>query len=70
MREDIRRTIHVRLSEGEHDLAFITSHPRLPGVSSYRVVAESDEDGSSGKALLQGWGLFDNRLKKTWKMST
>lgn len=64
MREDIRRTIHVRLSEGEHDLAVYYVAPSPTWRVSYRVVAESDEGGSTGKALLQGWGLFDNRLEE------
>lgn len=62
MREDTRRTIHVQLSEGEHDLAVYYVAPSPTWRVSYRVVAESDEGGSTGKALLQGWGLFDNRL--------
>ena len=31
---------------------------------SYRLVAESNSGGESGTALLQGWGLFDNRLEE------
>ncbi|MBN1312149.1 MAG: hypothetical protein JXB30_12085 [Anaerolineae bacterium] len=64
MREDTRRTIHVRLSEGEHDLVVYYVAPSPTWRVSYRVVAESDEGGDSGKALLQGWGLFDNRLEE------
>jgi len=40
----------------------ITSRPSPTWRVSYRLVAESNPDGTTGKALLQGWGLFDNRL--------
>ncbi|MBN1429104.1 MAG: hypothetical protein JXB07_12015 [Anaerolineae bacterium] len=64
MREDTRRTIHVRLSEGRHDLIVYYVAPSPTWRVSYRVVAESEQDGVGGKALLQGWGLFDNRLEE------
>jgi hypothetical protein len=62
MREDERRAVTVRLSEGEHDLSVQYVAPSPTWRVSYRVVAESDENGESGIALVQGWGLFDNRL--------
>lgn len=62
MAEDDRRTVTVQLSEGEHDLAVYYVAPSPTWRVSYRLVAESDEDGSTGLATLQGWGLFDNRL--------
>jgi len=63
MAEDDRRTVTVRLSEGEHDLAVYYVAPSPTWRVSYRLVAESDdEEASTGKAILQGWGLFDNRL--------
>lgn len=62
MSEDDRRFVNVRLSEGDHDLAVYYVAPSPTWRVSYRVVAESDESGETGKALLQGWGLFDNRL--------
>lgn len=64
MSEDSRRSVNVRLSEGEHDLAVYYVAPSPTWRVSYRVVAESDDDGETGSALLQGWGLFDNRLEE------
>jgi hypothetical protein len=60
--EDDRRTVQVQLSPGEHDLAVYYVAPSPTWRVSYRLVAESNPDGTTGKALLQGWGLFDNRL--------
>jgi hypothetical protein len=62
MSEDDRRVVAVRLSEGEHDLVASYVAPTPTWRVSYRIVAESDADGATGTALLQGWGLFDNRL--------
>jgi len=63
--EDARRTINVRLSEGTHDLMVSYVAPSPTWRVSYRVVAERDEnDEAAGKMLLQGWGLFDNRLEE------
>src|SRR5690606_32117540 len=59
-----RRVVTVRLSEGEHDLAVYYVAPSPTWRVSYRLVAETDEDGTTGTALLQGWGLFDNRLEE------
>jgi hypothetical protein len=64
MSEDARRTVTVRLSEGDHDLVVYYVAPSPTWRVSYRLVAESDENAESGKALLQGWGLFDNRLEE------
>ena len=64
MREDTRRTVTVRLSEGRHHLVVNYVAPCPTWRVSYRLVAETDEDGASGQALLQGWGLFDNRLEE------
>lgn len=62
MAEDERRTVTVRLSEGEHNLMLHYVAPSPTWRVSYRIVAESEKGGGRGKALLQGWGLFDNRL--------
>jgi hypothetical protein len=64
MSEDTRRNVAVRLSEGEHQLVVYYVAPSPTWRVSYRIVAESDTEkaGASGKALMQGWGLFDNRL--------
>ncbi|MEO1645204.1 MAG: hypothetical protein AAFR67_08455, partial [Chloroflexota bacterium] len=64
MAEDDRRVVNVRLSEGEHDLAVYYVAPSPTWRVSYRLVADSDKDGKTGTALLQGWGLFDNRLEE------
>ncbi|MBZ0310406.1 MAG: hypothetical protein K8I82_30375, partial [Anaerolineae bacterium] len=64
MSEDDRRIVNVRLSEGDHELAVYYVAPTPTWRVSYRLVAESDEGGATGKALLQGWGLFDNRLEE------
>lgn len=64
MAEDDRRVVTVRLSAGEHDLAVYYVAPSPTWRVSYRLVAESEEGSSSGTALLQGWGLFDNRLEE------
>ncbi len=66
MSEDTRRTVNVRLNEGEHQLVVYYVAPSPTWRVSYRLVAELDADGNgeTGKALLQGWGLFDNRLEE------
>lgn len=64
MSEDNRRQVTVRLSEGNHDLVIYYVAPSPTWRVSYRLVAEADESGTTGKALLQGWGLFDNRLEE------
>lgn len=61
--EDLSRSVTVRLGEGTHQLVVQYVAPSPTWRVSYRVVAETSEDDSSaGIALLQGWGLFDNRL--------
>lgn len=62
--EDTRRTVNVRLSAGEHQLAVFYVAPSPTWRVSYRLVAESEAETEGGKALLQGWGLFDNRLEE------
>ncbi len=52
------------MSEGEHDLVVHYVAPSPTWRVSYRLVAETDENGETGTALLQGWGLFDNRLEE------
>jgi len=64
MTEDDRRVVNLRLSEGAHDLVVYYVAPSPTWRVSYRLVAETEEGGSTGKALLQGWGLFDNRLEE------
>jgi hypothetical protein len=80
--EESRRTVTVRLSPGEHDLAVSYLVPSPTWRVSYRLVAESGPEASEraapgagqgggpqpgvqrGTLLLQGWGLFDNRLEE------
>lgn len=64
MTEESQRTVHLRLSEGEHQLVVNYVIPSPTWRVSYRVIAETNEDGETGKAFLQGWGLFDNRLEE------
>jgi hypothetical protein len=60
--EDKRRSVTVRLNEGEHQLVAYYIAPSPTWRVSYRIVAESTPDSTKGKALLQGWGIFDNQL--------
>ena len=69
--EEAHRPVTVRLSPGEHDLSVSYLVPSPTWRVSYRLVAESEpaEAGTAppsrtGKLLLQGWGLFDNRLEE------
>lgn len=64
MVEETRRTVNVRLSEGAHDLVVYYVAPSPTWRVSYRIVADSSKDGKTGTALLQGWGVFDNRLEE------
>lgn len=59
-----RRSVQVRLSAGEHDLTICYTAPSPVWRVSYRLIAESDPSRAQGKALLQGWGLIDNRLEE------
>lgn len=58
--EDTRRLVTIQLSPGDHDLLMNYVMPSPIWRVSYRLVAETLEQG--GRAILQGWGLFDNRL--------
>jgi len=64
MSEDNRRIVTIRMSEGAHELVVNYVAPSPTWRVSYRLVAEAEDDGNTGKALLQGWGLFDNRLEE------
>jgi hypothetical protein len=59
--EDYRQ-LTIRLSPGEHDLSAAYVAPAPTWRVSYRLVAAEGEEGGELPALLQGWGLFDNRL--------
>ena len=62
MSEEQRRTITLRMNDSDHDLLIHYVAPSPTWRVSYRVVAEPDDSGMAGKALLQGWGLFDNHI--------
>ncbi len=62
MGDETRRTVNVRLSEGEHQLVVFYVAPSPTWRGSYRIVGELEADADNGRALLQGWGLFDNRF--------
>lgn len=64
MAEDTQRTVDVRLSPGTHQLVVFYVAPSPTWRVSYRLVGEFDAEAKTGKALLQGWGLFDNRLEE------
>ena len=62
------RSVTIRLTPGDHDLSVSYIAPAPTWRVSYRLVAEPEEAkegrGAAGKALLQGWGIFDNRLEE------
>lgn len=67
--QETHRSINIRLSPGSHDLEVSYIAPAPTWRVSYRLVM--DEEGESKaeaeakpKALLQGWGIFDNRLEE------
>lgn len=63
-REESRCIVNIQMSEGEHQLvAFYTAPSPLWRVS-YRLIAQADKNSSSGRATLQGWGIFDNQLEE------
>ncbi len=71
--EESHRTVTVRLSEGAHRLAVSYLVPSPTWRVSYRLMAERKDapdgqgkDGgqAEGELLLQGWGLFDNRMEE------
>ncbi len=57
------RQVTIRLSPGEHDLSVSYIAPAPTWRVSYRLVGEPEADGGP-QALLQGWGIFDNRLEE------
>ncbi|HEX8682848.1 MAG TPA: hypothetical protein VF707_11075 [Ardenticatenaceae bacterium] len=57
--EPDQRTVTLNLTEGEHDLVVRYLAPSPTWRVSYRLVGEREEGGER-RALLQGWGIFDN----------
>ena len=62
------RSVTIRLTPGDHDLSVSYIAPAPTWRVSYRLVAEPGKAesrlGAAGEALLQGWGIFDNRLEE------
>ncbi|MBX7235451.1 MAG: hypothetical protein K1X65_13785 [Caldilineales bacterium] len=55
---ETHRLVSIRLTPGEHDLSVSYVAPAPTWRVSYRLVVEGE------RALLQGWGVFDNRLEE------
>jgi hypothetical protein len=60
--QETYRQVTIRLTPGEHDLSVSYIAPAPTWRVSYRLVAEEMQDGH--RALLMGWGIFDNRLEE------
>ncbi|MBN1262116.1 MAG: hypothetical protein JXB35_15670 [Anaerolineae bacterium] len=59
------RSVTIRLSPGEHDISVSYIAPAPTWRVSYRLVADADDKKPrQGQALLQAWGIFDNRLEE------
>ncbi len=78
--QEAHRLVTVRLTPGEHDLSLSYVAPAPTWRVSYRLVVEEgqgeeDQEGNQAKegkgeemrALLMGWGIFDNRLEEDLK---
>ncbi|HSN77399.1 MAG TPA: hypothetical protein VL334_20200 [Anaerolineae bacterium] len=70
--QEAHRQVTVRLTPGEHDLSLSYVAPAPSWRVSYRLVVEEGEEGKGGngeerRALLLGWGIFDNRLEEDLK---
>jgi hypothetical protein len=63
--QETHRSITIRLSPGSHDLEVSYIAPAPTWRVSYRLVVDTGAaNGQESKALLQGWGIFDNRLEE------
>jgi hypothetical protein len=64
--QETHRSINIRLSPGAHDLEVSYIAPAPTWRVSYRLVMDEmgAEAEQKAKALLQGWGIFDNRLEE------
>lgn len=62
--QETHRSITIRLSPDEHDLEVSYIAPAPTWRVSYRLVLEQQADAGQWQALLQGWGIFDNRLEE------
>jgi hypothetical protein len=61
--QDEHGQVTIRLTTGDHDLSVSYIAPAPTWRVSYRLVADADADDGP-IALLQGWGIFDNRLEE------
>lgn len=61
--QETHRSITIRLSPGSHNLEVSYIAPAPTWRVSYRLVLDSVDDAAP-TALLQGWGIFDNRLEE------
>lgn len=64
--EEKYRQVTVRLTPGEHDLSVSYIAPAPTWRVSYRLVLDPDAQHGP-RALLLGWGIFDNELKEDLK---
>jgi hypothetical protein len=63
--QETHRSITIRLNPGSHDLEVSYIAPAPTWRVSYRLVVDVPEDQSQEpKTLIQGWGIFDNRLEE------
>jgi hypothetical protein len=66
--QETHRSITIRLNPGSHDLEVSYIAPAPGWRVSYRLVLETPptetKNESASNALLQGWGIFDNRLEE------
>lgn len=67
--QEAYRQVTVRLTPGEHDLSLSYVAPAPTWRVSYRLVLDKAAAGGAEmegerRALLMGWGIFDNRLEE------
>ena len=63
--QETHRSITIRLNPGSHDLEVSYIAPAPTWRVSYRLVVDVPEDqAQEPKTLIQGWGIFDNRLEE------
>lgn len=63
--QETHRSITIRLSPGSHDLQATYIAPAPTWRVSYRLIVDAPEaETKEAEALLQGWGIFDNRLEE------
>ncbi len=67
MEQENHRHVTIRLTPGEHELMMSYVAPAPTWRVSYRIVLEPGGNGSDARALLVGWGIFDNLLEEDLK---